>query len=84
MSAKNRTGATSAADVEKKLPRTFFVKRGDIMNAFGLSKKEIAALVPEVFTPAPVTQFKRDRFARTAVLAVAQRWEAAGVFGAKS
>ncbi len=78
------TSGITAADVDSKLRAGYFVKRGDIMKAFGLSKSDMDALVPEIFKPAPFPKTKtaaaryktnRARFVRSQVMAVAKSWE---------
>ncbi len=81
----------SAAAVETALPRGFFVMRGHVMTAFGLTKEEMSALVEQgVFAAeypfgksyrvrskaGPKTVKARMRFVRSKVVAVARRWEA--------
>jgi hypothetical protein len=65
----------TAADIDANLPRGLFVKRGAIMAAFGLSRTDMEALVPDTFIPSPVAKFKRHRFVRSQVLEVARQWE---------
>jgi hypothetical protein len=80
MAAKSSSGAITAADVDAKLPRRFFVMRGDLQSAFGLSKEEIAALINDGTFVAkyPLGKAgKRARFVRSQVLAVARKWELA-------
>jgi hypothetical protein len=72
-------GAT-AAEIEARLPKTYFVRRGDIVSAFGLSREDFAALVPSVFKPAPLPAPKAgkkqyDRFVRAQVLEAARAME---------
>lgn len=69
MSAKNSTGGVSAADVEAKLPRTFFVMRGHVASAFGLTREEMKVLVNDgTFTKSyPLGKNTRARFVRTQV-----------------
>lgn len=78
-SLQSPAAGVTAAEVDAALPRGFFVKRGDIMAAFGLGRRDIEALVPEVFKPAPIPPVAgkrpRDRFIRSQVLEVARSWE---------
>lgn len=87
MAAKQTTGGITAADVEAKLPRTFFVKRGDLMHAFGFTSEEITALIEQKVFKAEYplgkttkirgkTVSARMRFVRSQCVAVARRWEA--------
>ena len=85
MPAKLRTGAVTVADVEEKLPRTFFVRRGHVRDAFGLTEEEMSALVPSVFKPTYLPTNKRGKrkikksravFVRVQIVAVARQWEA--------
>lgn len=87
MPAKTTTGGVTVADVEKSLPKAFFVRRGHIMVAFGLTSEEMTALVPDVFVPHYLPPNKRKRgkkrvsksravFVRSKVIAVARQWEA--------
>lgn len=88
MPTKNSTTAgASLATIEAALPRGFFVTRGDIARAFAFTKTEMAALVKSgVFVaeyPAGASRAHRGRtvcararFVRSAVLAVARKWEA--------
>lgn len=83
MPNQTKDGGITAADVDQKLPRGYFVKRGDITKAFGLSRAEMDALVPEVFTPAPIPpkpgrparKQMKHRFVRSQVMKVAHQWE---------
>lgn len=91
MAKKHTTGGVSAADVDSKLPQRFFVMRGDVMAAFGLTGEEMTVLVGQGVFRAEyplgksrtVTAKKKQkivtarmRFVRTQVLAVARKWEA--------
>lgn len=94
MPAKVTTGTgVSAADVDAKLPQTFFVMRGHVMAAFGFTGEEMSALVTQRIFRAEyplgkthtVRKKKKDKvvesrmkFVRSQVLAVARRWEDAG------
>lgn len=84
MPNQTKDGGVTAAEVDQKLPRGYFVKRGDIVKAFGLSRAEMDALVPEVFKPAPIPktnapraryQTNRARFVRSQIMAIARQWE---------
>ncbi|HYD00316.1 MAG TPA: hypothetical protein VEB22_03750 [Phycisphaerales bacterium] len=84
MPAKISSGGVSVDDVERRLPKGFFVRRGHVMEAFGLTSDEMTALVPDVFKPVhlpPNKQRKRKKsravFVRTQVVAVARKWEGA-------
>lgn len=70
----------TVAEVDSLLPRSYFVKRGDLARAFGLTRAELEALIPETFVPSPNPKFKRHRFVRSHILDVARRWETAGIF----
>jgi len=97
MPARATKAATTAAEIDGALPRTFYVKRGDIARAFGFTDEEMTALVPAVFAPvylAPNPRPKKRekttnarktyaRFVRSAVLGVARRWERKGGAGAQ-
>jgi hypothetical protein len=73
----------SAADIDARLPRRFFVKRGDVQAAFGLTKQQMRDLVNAgVFVakyPAPARPAAKGAakalFVRSEVLAVARKWE---------
>ncbi len=84
------TTGVSAADVDAKLPKTFFVMRGHVMAAFGFTGEEMSALVAQrVFLAKyplgkthTVLKKKKEkvvqsrmRFVRSQVLEVAKRWE---------
>lgn len=69
-----QTGVT-AADVDAKLRKGIFVKRGDIVAAFGLTRSDMEALVPDTFRPVESARFKRARFLRAQVIEVAHAWE---------
>lgn len=86
MPARGSQACISAEEIDRVLPRTFFVRRGDIISAFGLSNDEFSALVDsEVFKAEYLPPNKRRRkkapkttraaFVRTQVMAVAYRWE---------
>jgi hypothetical protein len=77
MSAKKTTGAITAAEIDAKLPRRFFVMRGDIQNAFGFTKEETATLIEQKIFVAeyPLGRKRRARFVRALVLTVARNWE---------
>lgn len=92
MPAKKTTGGISAADVDAKLPRTLFVKRGDIRAAFGFTREEVGVLIGDGTFVAkyPFGKTRREkcagkmrdvesrqRFLRGQVMAVAWKWEAA-------
>lgn len=79
MPAKKTTGGISAADVDAKLPRTFFVMRGHIQNAYGLTKEEMSLLVAcgTFRAEYPFGKKTRARFVRTQVMAVARKMETA-------
>lgn len=81
-----RAGMT-VAEVQEKLPRTFFVRRGHVRDAFGLTEEEMSALVGAgIFKPVYLPTNKRGKrkikksravFVRTQLIAVAKQWEAA-------
>lgn len=82
MPAKKPSGAGSAAEIEASLPRTFFIRRGDVQQAFGLSDDNMAVLVPGTFHPTYLAPNKargrkgsRALFVRSQVVAVARQWE---------
>lgn len=77
MPAKRTSGGISAAEVEAKLPRTFFVMRGHVADAFGLTRHEIRTLVEDGIFRAeyPFGKRRRARFVRTQILQVARKWE---------
>lgn len=73
-----RTGGITAAEVEASLPRTYFVKRGDIQRAFGLTREETAALIDDgTFRAEYPVKNGRARFVRAKIVAIARRWESA-------
>lgn len=81
MPAKKTTGSVTVAEVEASLPRTFFVRRGHIKTAFGLSEEDLAALIPGTFQPKYLSPNKargrkqsRALFVRSEVVAVARQW----------
>lgn len=74
------------AAAEQALPRKFFVRRGHIRAAFGLTEEEMTALVPEVFRPVYLPPHRRGKrnvrtsravFVRTQVVAVLRSWSSA-------
>jgi hypothetical protein len=82
MPAKKTNGGITLAEVAKALPGTFFVRRGDVRAAFGLSEEEMSALVPGTFHPTYLSPNKargrkksRALFVRSHVMAVAKQWE---------
>lgn len=81
MAPPNSHGTVSAAEVDALLPKKFFVRRGDVAAAFGLSEKQMAALVPAIFTPFYLppnkagNRSRRAMFVRSKVLAVARELE---------
>lgn len=78
MPAKTTTDTTgvTAAGVDASLPRTFFVMRGHVRDAFGLTKEEMRTLVDDkTFVAKYPVKNGRARFVRSQVLAVARRWE---------
>lgn len=76
-SRQAKNAAVDAVSVDRLLPKTFFVTRGDIATAFGLSKAEMAALV-DCGTFAAKYPFgkehRRARFVRSQVLEIASEW----------
>lgn len=77
MSSKLSAAGVDAAAVDGRLPRTFFVARGDIQDAFGLTRREISTLVRKgtFVRKYPLGKGTRARFVRKQVLAVARQWE---------
>lgn len=84
MASKIREGAVTVAGVEAELPKTFFVRRGHVRDAFGLTEEEMTALVGQVFKPTYLPTNKRGRrkiqksravFVRAQIIAVARGWE---------
>lgn len=77
MPAKRTTGGISVDDVAAKLPDTFFIMRGQLQSAFGMSNGEIERAVSKGIFVAkyPFGEGTRARFVRTQVLAVARGWE---------
>lgn len=84
MAPKKQTIGTSLAEVADALPKTFFVRRGHVREAFGLTDEEMSALVPSVFVPTYLPPNKRGKlnvkksravFVRQQVLAIARKWE---------
>lgn len=78
MPAKRTNGShRSLADVDAALPRTFFVMRGHVRDAFGLTREEMNALVMNrTFVAKYPVAGGKARFIRTQVLQVAREWEA--------
>lgn len=73
---KNSGGCNDVAAIEKKLRKGFFVMRGDVRDAFGLSEEEMTALVDaKVFRAEYPVKGGRARFVRSKVVAVARKWE---------
>lgn len=79
MPAKNPTGGVTAADVEARLPKTYFVMRGHVQQAFGLTKEETAMLIASRTFVAeyPFGDGTRARFVRSKLITQARKWEAA-------
>lgn len=90
MAARKATGGISVAEVEAKLPRALFVKRGDIREAFGFTRTEVGVLIDDGTFAAKypfgktrkekrgskvVDVESRQRFLRSQVIAVARKWE---------
>jgi len=77
MPAKTASSGIDIKAVEAALPGTFFVMRGHIKVAFGLSRRELDDLVErKVFVAKyPMGARSRARFLRSQVLAVARTWE---------
>lgn len=91
MPAKINSAGISMAEVEARLPRTYFLMRGQIREAFGFARHEMDQLVAQgVFRAEyPFGGVRREqrgrrvvlcgaraRFVRTQVLAAARRlWE---------
>lgn len=81
MPAKKSNGPTTVAEIDAALPRCFFVRRGDVRAAFGLSNEEMSVLTADIFSviylapnKARGRQRSRALFVRSQVLAVARRW----------
>lgn len=81
MPAKKYNAGSTVAEIETKLPKTFFVRRGDVRDAFGLSEEEMTALVPTTFHPTYLSPNKargrkksRALFVRSQVVDVARQW----------
>jgi hypothetical protein len=79
----SRAGGVTVADVERILPKTFFVRRGHVRAAFGLTEEEMTALVPSVFKPTYLPPNRRGKkkiktsravFVRVQIVAVARAW----------
>lgn len=86
------TGGMTAAEIDARLPRKLFVKRGDLQRAFGLTRKELDGLV--VMDSRKLTSAQKRahvaagrfvaeypvagyaRFVRSQLLQVARQWEA--------
>lgn len=78
MASNQTSGAINAADVDARLPRRFFVKRGDIQQAFGFTKAELAELISLGIFVAKYPLGKdrrRARFVRSQAVRVAGEWE---------
>jgi hypothetical protein len=77
MPAKKTTGGINVADVETRLPKTYFVMRGHVERAFGLTKEEMTLLIgTKTFVPEyPFGPKTRARFVRSKLLAQARKWE---------
>lgn len=76
MPAKKTSGAIDVADIESKLPRTYFIMRGHITAAFGFTREETGVLIGQgVFAAKyPFGARTRARFLRSQVLEVAKTW----------
>jgi hypothetical protein len=81
MPAKKTNGAISVAEIDAALPRTFFVRRGHLRAAFGLSEEDMASLIPGTFHPTYLSPNKargrkksRALFVRSQVVEVARKW----------
>lgn len=71
-----RTGGVDVAAVDAALPRKFFIMRGDVRDAFGLTEEEMTILVAaRTFVAEYPIKGGRARFVRSQVVAVARRWE---------
>lgn len=78
MSPKNNTAGIDAATIAERLPKAFFVRRGHVRAAFGLSEEDMTALVlNKTFVAEYPVAGGRACFVRTKVLAVARKWEGA-------
>lgn len=85
------TGGITSEAVDAALPRKFFVMRGHVQAAFGLTRKEMDGLTVMATQALSKTQKRglaesgkfvaeypvdgRARFIRSQVLAVARQWE---------
>ena len=74
----NNSQGLSAHAVDAALPRTFFVKRGHVQEAFGLTDQEMTDRVDDgTFVAKYLKKGAKARFVRSQVLAVAYKWEGA-------
>jgi hypothetical protein len=63
-------------EIDRLLPRKYFVMRGDIRVAFGFSSEELDALVANsTFVAKYPVVGGRARFVRSQVIAIARSWE---------
>lgn len=76
------TAGITVADVDAKLPKGFFVRRGQVRDAFNLTEEDMGALVPAIFKPEYLPTNKRKKvkksravFVRSQVMAIARKWE---------
>lgn len=77
MAPRNNAAGIDAATIAEKLPKSFFVRRGHVRAAFGLSEEDMTALVANgTFVAEYPVKGGRACFVRTKVLAVARKWEA--------
>jgi len=90
MPANNTSACRSVSEIDRELPNTFFVRRGHIVRAFGLTQEQMTTLVAAgVFTAQYLPTNKTARrgrqavrksravFVRSQVLKVAFNWEGA-------
>lgn len=72
----SRDGGVTAATVDQRLPKSFFVMRGHVQHAFGFTGEEMTSLVNDgTFVAKYPVVGGRARFVRSQVLAVARKWE---------
>lgn len=90
MPAKRSNSARTAAEIDAVLPKTFFVMRGHVQAAFGLTSEEMTCLVASGTFRAEYpfgrtrpgrrpgkTIAARARFVRSQVMQLARKMEAA-------
>lgn len=73
---KNRAGAITAEEVEAKLPLRYFVMRGHVRDALGLSEEEMTVMVEnKIFRAEYPVKGGRARFVRSKIVAYARKLE---------